>query len=165
MELRNRDPLYLFQDCVIVLSSSPLSLSLAAPGKPTTPQLEDRSPQTLTLSFSVKHGSYPILYYLLLISDPSDPAANTSAPDFTNTTEERLANVTARSVAEQKEWKEGGEVVGYHVSIRVGGLRQRESYVFSVAAASVVGVGEFSDPSRTLTLEDGGRGSSSFYFI
>ena len=140
-----------------MFSSSPLSLSLAAPGKPTTPQLEDRSPQTLTLSFSVKHGSYPILYYLLLISDPADPAANTSAPDFTNTTEERLANVTARSVAEQKEWKEGGEVVGYHVSIRVGGLRQRESYMFSVAAASVVGVGEFSDPSRTLTLEDGGR--------
>ena len=88
--------------------------------------------------------------------------ANTSAPDFTNTTEERLANVTAGSVARQEEWKEGGEVVGYHVSMRIGGLRQRESYVFSVAAASVVGVGEFSDRSRTLTLEDGGRG---YFFV
>ena len=57
----------------------------------------------------------------------------------------------------QEEWEEEeGEVVGYHVSLRVGGLEQRQSYVFSVAAASVVGVGEFSDPSQPLTLEDGG---------
>ena len=56
---------------------------------------------------------------------------------------------------------EGGELVGYHVSLRVGRLRQRQSYVFSVAAASVVGVGEFSDPSRPLTLEDGGGESFS----
>ena len=64
--------------------------------------------------------------------------------------------MSAGSVARQEAWEEGGEVVGYHVSMRVSGLRQRESYMFAVAAASVVGVGEFSDRSRTLTLEDGG---------
>ena len=60
------------------------------------------------------------------------------------------------SVIREDEWVEEGEVVGYHVILRVRGLRQRRSYVFSVAAASAVGLGEFSDSSQPYTLEDGG---------
>ena len=60
------------------------------------------------------------------------------------------------SVVREDKWVEEGEVVGYHVILRVRGLRQRRSYVFSVAAASAVGLGGFSDPSQPYTLEDGG---------
>ena len=135
-----------------------LSLSAAAPSRPTRPELEERGPQSLSLSFSVKHGSYPIHYYLVLISELSDLTINQTTFDFTNTTE-RIANISSEdknSVVGQEEWENEGEVVGYHASLKVRGLRPRQSYVFSVAAASVVGVGDFSEPSQPFTLEDGG---------
>ena len=50
---------------------------------------------------------------------------------------------------------EGGEVVGYGVRLRVGGLERGTDYVFSVAAESVIGVGDYSDPSDAYALEDG----------
>ena len=51
---------------------------------------------------------------------------------------------------------EGGEVVGYEVTVKVRGLQQGRSYVFSVAAASEVGEGDYSDLSDPFSLEDGG---------
>ena len=50
---------------------------------------------------------------------------------------------------------ESGEVVGYEVQMRVKGLKQGEEYVFSVAAASEVGVGDYSDLSDPFSLESG----------
>ena len=46
-------------------------------------------------------------------------------------------------------------MVGYVVMMRIPGLEQGEQYVFSVAAASEVGVGNFSEPSDPFSLEDG----------
>ena len=138
--------------CVCVWRSPYLT---AAPSKPTTPQLEDRSVQTLTLSFSVKFGSASINYYLLRIYDTSD------LTDTTNTTLTRVdreVNITAGDVeyVRGEEGRvEGGELVGYEVTVRVTGLSQGEEYVFSVAAASDVGVSDFSDLSDPFSLEDG----------
>ena len=58
-------------------------------------------------------------------------------------------------VKREEEIVEGGEVVGYGVRLRVGGLERGTDYVFSVAAGSVIGVGDYSDPSDAYSLEDG----------
>ena len=58
-------------------------------------------------------------------------------------------------VKREEEIVEGGEVVGYGVRLRVGGLERGTDYVFSVAAGSVIGVGDYSDPSDAYALEDG----------
>ena len=50
---------------------------------------------------------------------------------------------------------EGGEVVGYEVTVKVGGLQQGRSYIFSVAAGSEIGEGDYSDLSDPFSLEDG----------
>ena len=55
-----------------------------------------------------------------------------------------------------------GEVVGYNVKLRVRDLSQGEEYVFSVAAANTVGLGEYSDFSDPFSLEDG---ITSFIFL
>lgn len=69
----------------------------------------------------------------------------------------RLVNITSGDrdyVTSEEEVVEGGEVVGYEVTMRVGGLDQGRRYVFLVAAASIVGVGDYSDPSDPFSLED-----------
>ena len=69
-----------------------------------------------------------------------------------------LVNITSGDVdyvRSEVEVVEGGEVVGYDVRLRIGGLRQGEEYVFSVAAANSVGLGEYSDLSDPFSLEDG----------
>ena len=143
---------------------SPPSLSLshlsAAPSQPTQPALEDRSLQVLTISFSVKFGSAPIDYYLLRIFDSSDL---TDTTDTTNATlvqdlVYREVNISSGDVGYVKSEEgivEGGKVVGYEVTMRVRGLQQGRRYVFSVAAGSEIGEGDYSDLSDPFSLEDG----------
>ena len=121
------------------------------------------SPQTLTFSFSVKFGSYPINYYLLRVYEAGDPIDTNDTVNTTNTTLTRddlgyrLLNITSGNrdyVTSEEELVDGGEVVGYDVTMRVGGLEQGRRYVFIVAAASIIGVGDYSDPSDPFSLED-----------
>lgn len=95
--------------------------------------------------------------------DAGDPIDTNDTNDTTNMTltEDdlgyRLVNITSGDgdyVTSEEEMVDGGEVVGYDVTMRVGGLEQRRSYVFIVAAASIIGVGDYSDPSDSFSLED-----------
>ena len=113
--------------------------------------MEERSVQTLTLSFSSNFGSAPIDYYLLRISDTTD-ITDTTTTTLLQGVALREDQSSAGGVKGEEELVEGGEVVGYGVKVRVTRLEQGVEYVFSVAGVSEVGVGNYSDRSEPFSL-------------
>ena len=98
------------------------------PGKPTTPIITDTGMMHVTLRFSFPSiGSETIDNYIVNISNPKSGLVTVKVP------------VTRQPL------------LGENVTVMVTSLSKGASYSFSISGESVIGRGEFSDYSATVT--------------
>ena len=102
-----------------------------------------KTTNSIRISFSVEFGTQPITYFLL----------NVTQSETGSELQKRFGLDETKYIDSLTEKRDSlGSVMGYAVEMFVTGLKERTVYEFEVAAASSVGVGEFSEPSEGVRL-------------
>ena len=120
-----------------------LTITAAPPSRPTKPDIMSKTTNSIRISFYVEFGTQPITYFLL----------NVTQSETGSELQKRFGLDERKyidSLTEKRDHQ--GVVIGYTVAMFVTGLRERTMYEFEVAAASSIGVGEFSEPSEGTRL-------------